>query len=394
MTQIRINGLVAAARQLREAAARTLVEGERERLEAWRVHTLSQLRGILARHGCGPSSLSPQSREALRFLEGFQWAGAAAPACGADAPRERVLKLTRIPSLLRQSATVLWQHRVELGQSAVVRKAQAEQFAQHARGLLERCHEIGCGPEVLAEDAAVALAVHEVLSEPDFLERAGRFLSALGKDLCARLGADGVFVVLALPQSSVWSARGVDGRLEAKIHFCLLAAEAAVGEALARCLAQAPHPGDRYIVREGLLAPLPRELQARLALSRAEGESESKSRGLHKDLRASFDRVVAELFPDGLAVPDLRWSMDGTRRRFGCYDIARDRVTISRTLDDPTVPDFVLDFVLYHELLHKVLGRSAEDGNRYHSRAFRDAERRFPRFDEAEARLLELSRRP
>jgi predicted metal-dependent hydrolase len=76
----------------------------------------------------------------------------------------------------------------------------------------------------------------------------------------------------------------------------------------------------------------------------------------------------------------------------GHYDYFRDIVMLSVTLDAPDVPDFVIDYVMYHELLHKAMGAEVVNGRRYaHTPAFREAERKFPRYDEAEAFLQETA---
>ncbi len=51
----------------------------------------------------------------------------------------------------------------------------------------------------------------------------------------------------------------------------------------------------------------------------------------------------------------------------------------------------IVEYVLYHELLHKALGVRAQSGRRQvHNRAFRDAEGRFVQRAEAEAALKRL----
>jgi hypothetical protein len=48
---------------------------------------------------------------------------------------------------------------------------------------------------------------------------------------------------------------------------------------------------------------------------------------------------------------------------------------------------------MYHELLHKVMGSKVVNGRRYaHTPAFREAERAFPRYEEAEAFLKATAR--
>lgn len=117
------------------------------------------------------------------------------------------------------------------------------------------------------------------------------------------------------------------------------------------------------------------------------------ARGTHVDLAAVFERVNGEWFAGALERPHLAWSARRTRRRFGYYQPGTDRLVLSRTLDDPAVPLFVVDFVMYHELLHKALGvRHVNGRQRAHTAAFRRAERRFPRFAEAQEWLRKLAR--
>ncbi len=49
-----------------------------------------------------------------------------------------------------------------------------------------------------------------------------------------------------------------------------------------------------------------------------------------------------------------------------------------------SVPAYAVDFVMYHELLHKQLGVKVVNGRRYaHTPAFREAELAFKRYDDA-----------
>lgn len=81
-----------------------------------------------------------------------------------------------------------------------------------------------------------------------------------------------------------------------------------------------------------------------------------------------------------------------TGRKFGHYDAIRDAIMISSTLDRGDVPEFVVDFVVYHELLHKKLGGVWRNGRREaHTDEFRAEERRFAHFDEAEKVIRRLA---
>ncbi|BCL37966.1 SprT-like domain-containing protein [Nostoc sp. MS1] len=97
-----------------------------------------------------------------------------------------------------------------------------------------------------------------------------------------------------------------------------------------------------------------------------------------------FDKVNHEYFSSSLAKPRLTWSRINTYRKLGHYESARDRVVISLTLDDAKVPEFVVEFVLYHELLHKYHGTKWVQGKRMvHTKEFRDSESKFKFYNEA-----------
>jgi hypothetical protein len=55
-------------------------------------------------------------------------------------------------------------------------------------------------------------------------------------------------------------------------------------------------------------------------------------------------------------------------------------------LDSPRVPRFVLEWIVFHEILHHVLPvERAGTRRRYHTEAFRAFERGFERYEEARA---------
>ncbi len=119
---------------------------------------------------------------------------------------------------------------------------------------------------------------------------------------------------------------------------------------------------------------------------------EERAGGVHRDLDTSFERINERYFSGSLARPRLTWSRSFTGRKFGHYDSIRDAVMISCSLDRANVPQHALDFVVYHELLHKKLGIDWHNGRASaHTREFRAQERLFDRYSEAEAALKKLA---
>jgi hypothetical protein len=145
--------------------------------------------------------------------------------------------------------------------------------------------------------------------------------------------------------------------------------------------------------RQRLLAALNRpaiqSLQARIEV--LEGVIETHQ-GLTHDLHQSFDRVNKTYFDASMVPPRLCWSKRPTRRKLGHYDALRDTVMISKTLDNRQVPESALDFVMYHELLHKHHGIRWQSGRAHaHTPAFRRDEQRYPDKAGIETLLSRLS---
>jgi len=71
--------------------------------------------------------------------------------------------------------------------------------------------------------------------------------------------------------------------------------------------------------------------------------------------------------------------------RFGSYDRDLDMITIHPALDDIRVPRLFLEFVVYHEMLHKIIPpKSGADGRtRFHYGQFKAREREFEGYHQA-----------
>ena len=114
--------------------------------------------------------------------------------------------------------------------------------------------------------------------------------------------------------------------------------------------------------------------------------------GIYHNLAASFDRVNDTYFQGALSCPRLVWSHTFTVRKFGHYDLTHDTVMVSKSLDVKDVPEYVTDFIMYHELLHKILGVTWNNHRQAaHTPQFLEKERRFHRYLEAKVILKKLA---
>jgi hypothetical protein len=147
--------------------------------------------------------------------------------------------------------------------------------------------------------------------------------------------------------------------------------------------------GDRKAVHDASAGEAHRRIDATLELL---GGVVDQTRGLHHDLAESFERVNAEYFGRSMSRPRLVWSRSFAARKYGHYDHARDTVMINAALDRATVPEYAVDLVVYHELLHRELGITWRH-NRIaaHTPELAEKERQFKQYDQAKAVLRKLA---
>lgn len=117
-------------------------------------------------------------------------------------------------------------------------------------------------------------------------------------------------------------------------------------------------------------------------------------RGTVYDLEELFEAVNREFFNGERAKPVLGWSRQASRTILGHCDAAHNTIVLSRILDQPDVPRFVAEYVMYHEILHFVHPVETRGSKRsIHPPAFRAAERKFPRMKEAKAVIRQICSR-
>jgi hypothetical protein len=113
------------------------------------------------------------------------------------------------------------------------------------------------------------------------------------------------------------------------------------------------------------------------------------TRGRVYDLDSVFADINQRFFGGSMLVP-ITWGRGVGRARrggltFGSYDPVLALIRIHPVLDRPAVPRYFLESVVHHEMLHHLMGGVADRAGRtvYHTRAFREAEARFPHHQDA-----------
>lgn len=120
----------------------------------------------------------------------------------------------------------------------------------------------------------------------------------------------------------------------------------------------------------------------------------SSAQGRVYDLERMFRRLNQRYFDGGIERPTLTWSQRRTRTILGHHDGVHETIVISKTLDSADVPEWFVEYILYHEMLHIKHPARLINGRRYyHTKAFRAEEQRFPLYREAQQWLDNIALR-
>jgi len=268
-----------------------------------------------------------------------------------------------------------------------LQRLQAE-IAGHAARVEELCRGHGATPAALPERSRRVHAWFRFLADPARLAAHVEAVRRGNASLREVLPGRGVRVELA-GSASLWRwRREGDGEVLA-VSEGFVEADDDTWRLLAAAATRPRDLASRAAVRTFTDGAAYREVVAALdALARP---ATSATRGVVHDLDVRFDAVNSTYFDGKLPRPTLTWGRAPTVHRFGSYEPVRDRVVISRSLDHPDVPERVVDYLLFHELLHKHLGTEDRGLRRgVHTAAFHAAEARFEGLADMERFLSEL----
>jgi len=103
-------------------------------------------------------------------------------------------------------------------------------------------------------------------------------------------------------------------------------------------------------------------------------------------LEKSFDRINEKYFLGLLEKPNLVWH--NSIRRLGSYEYGSDTISISKVLESD---QNVMEYVIYHEMLHKKLKFNNKNGRcSHHSKKFKALEAEFENSRELEKKISNL----
>ena len=109
------------------------------------------------------------------------------------------------------------------------------------------------------------------------------------------------------------------------------------------------------------------------------------TKGTVYDLDEIFSTVNEQYFRNAISKPTLTWSPKKTYRILGHHDATHNQITISQSLDSHETPQFIVEYVMFHEMLHIAHPAKHVNGRRYHhTPIFRRDEKKFAHYEEAE----------
>jgi len=387
MSRIAVRGLVKLANLVRRQLAGPITPAGLERLRAHVTDAIEQLDLSMGDQGLGPEAMAPASRRAYEFLKGVDFA--AVPTSASAVDDGHYVANVRLPGIKRlcEHFAARLARPPEPGQLGEIH----EQIRSHFEAVEGVMESQDVRPEHLKDDSRELRAWLGLLSRPDWLDR---YVDAVARAKAAferearRLKRFGPPMwVRFVPAKTIYRLKAEAVGTRAVLPTPMIAlTDAELADladfALHRGRSEAP-------IIEAMHGAAYQQVQGELE---ALGGPAKTHRGLHHDLAASFDRVNADYFRGRLDRPELVWGRAFSMRKFGHYDSIRDTVMLSATLDRADVPAFVVDFVMFHELLHRSMGVAYANGRRSaHSQAFKKREKTFKLYKQAEAALQKLA---
>jgi hypothetical protein len=388
---MRIKGLVRAFNhvrlQLQDGIRPDDVEQFREQVES----LVRQVEELCEQNGVTPEDLPAPSRRAYMFLKDLDTDNLPLRHTHEPANAAPGFSISGIVKTGNHFADRLWRELTQLTTSSAACNQLIADIQRHLSAIERICAEHDATPDALGRPSRQAYCWLKFLVSEDNLTS---HLAALERAKMVldrhRPRPDRPVHVHIVHTSSLWCNRQYRNVVLLKFNEGFLYAGHKAWRALIHSSMTGRDEASDRLVRE--YANSEDFSEVLFELGSFVASTARSTQGYAHNLDESFDRVNAAYFRGSMAKPNLVWNRTLTGRKFGHYQPGTDTVMLSVSLDDPSVPASVVDYVMYHELLHKKHGITMVNGRRVlHSPSFRADERRFGDYDEAMRHLDELA---
>ena len=387
MKKIRITGIVKLANRVRQELAGQVSEDRLSQLQERVGKSLQAIKHLLADAGGDIGALPAPSRKAYQFLEGINFESITTQeSVGSNGLAPGSVSFSGLRSYLD---TILDDLAMGVDQS---RRRQIQKSIRESSENIERqIHADDIRPEQLRPQSRAIRGWLSYFSEPKHFEA---YLATLNRatpifDEVARHSRTVRRPVLIhfRPVEGIFRIRGYGVSSRIKLPTSMISFERETFASLANLVFRKTF--GKQPILEAMLSEAYQSILSEIDLL---GGLIEHADGVYHNLAECFDRVNNAYFGGSLQSPRLTWSRTFTFRKFGHYDSMRDTVMVSSTLDQENVSQCTVDFIVYHELLHKKIGVRWNNGRMAaHTREFLLAEKRFKQYDQAKAVLQKLT---
>jgi len=373
--QIRISGLVKFFNRVSEQLQRGIPRRQIPSFKKDVKRVVEDVDRLCAIYDASPEELPAPSKKAYRFLKNLNLEHL--PVIDTDEEEKDNNSLT-VPGAVGRSRTLalrMWRERHSIAEdSQDIRDEIAEQLDY----IRSYCEKAGVEPSRLTSRTARTFCWLTFLSNEENFEQHMLALQTAGKMLSKvwRFPGWTPIDILMMNIQSLYRARSSDNRIVISCSEGFVAADETVWKALLLNILKKRSKDRRQTINSFVNSASFSEVlfETELALP----NHNLQSVGSVYSLDDSFDRVNTAYFNGEMQRPKLTWNRTLTQSKFGHYQPSRDLVMLSISLDRPEVPEYVLDFVMFHELLHKKHGVQLVNGRRFaHTSEFRKEEKRY-----------------
>ncbi|XDD51853.1 SprT-like domain-containing protein [Leptospira sp. WS92.C1] len=187
------------------------------------------------------------------------------------------------------------------------------------------------------------------------------------------------------PYSNLGSSIRISaGKLEFKIHSLYLKSDPIFLEAVVDLL-----------LYKLLKLPIPEILESQIYRfytnhSHSKSESQKKRKRIERSesknetLKLILKKINDLYLQIDISEIDIYWGKGKSRTRLGHYDPSHKMIVINPILSQPSIPEFVLEYIVFHELLHVYFPVKRKNGkNVIHGKEFKILERKYPDYKKA-----------
>lgn len=239
-------------------------------------------------------------------------------------------------------------------------------------------------PRIMQPQSKGASIVSGLLVREDAIARDEETCrAALERSLARALGVKIVLGITANRRTMISTRRAGD-TLRVRLHRMFLEADPTLLDSLGRYVKTGDRGASRRLGefierhRDRFVAPRP------AAALRTDGH-------VH-DLREVFCAIERRWFAGELDGVAITWGKQSAHRRrvrkrsirLGTYTHDERLIRVHPVLDQPWVPRFFLEYIVFHEMLHHVEPPREEEGRTiFHTPAFREREQAYPDYERA-----------